>query len=113
MANKITLTQRELRAVAKACRPAAKNEFVPFAHLAAGSNFDPNDPKHLAMIDWINTCARASEIVRAAAAKESAVATAADILRSAKIARGEIVELPTGEAARAIIAAGKQRRGET
>jgi hypothetical protein len=112
MANKITLTQRELRAVAKACRPAAKGEFVPFAHLA-DPKFNPNDPKHLAMIAWINTCAKADEIVRAAAAKESAVATAAEILRSAKIARGEIVELPTGEAARAIIAAGKQRRGET
>jgi hypothetical protein len=79
----------------------------------------PITPRERAEIAWLDTLAKADAIVReraaekAAAAKAATVTATADaILRAGKIARGEIVELPTGETARAIIAAGRKRRTE-
>ena len=74
--------------------------------------FIPGDPKYKALVDWANTIVKAQQIVAANAATEKVTATADAIVRAAMIARGEIVELPAGRAARAILAAGRKRRGE-
>jgi hypothetical protein len=52
---------------------------------------------------WIDLVSQAHEIMMAAEREKTTTVTAAAILRAGKIRRGEIVELPTGEAARAAI----------
>lgn len=77
---------REAIAIAKASRPAAPGEFVPFVGTI------PNDPRFRALVDWANTLAKADRIVHASAEAKTTQATAVAILRAGKIARGEIVK---------------------
>jgi hypothetical protein len=81
-----------------------------FANLRGARAFDFNNPESRAKFAWIDTIAKAEAIVRA----KKADAESGDVpaVRSAKVAGGEIVELSTVAKARAIIAAGRKRRGE-
>jgi len=97
----------------EACRAA----FAPtrgtgkYAHLSrARSNRD--DPTVRAQIAWIDTLVKADAIVRERARDDAPRASAAAIIRAGKIRRGEIVELPADETARAILIAGRKRRNE-
>jgi len=108
--------RREKAAEFRECVPiimdAARGTKGPYANLAAAAaNATPATRAELA---WVEMLSMASEIV--GAQKRGEQPSPEDIAaytRAAGIAAGKVVEMPSGDLAKQIIAAGRKARGET